>query len=64
MPNTQPETLLSSAEACELLNIDRSTLNRWVASGRIAPSQKLPGRTGAYLFTGSEVERARIEAAS
>ena len=51
--------LLESAETCELLNIDRSTLTRWVASGRIKPAMKLSGKTGAYLFDPSEVERVR-----
>ena len=62
MPN--PETLLTSAEACKALNIDRSTLNRWIAAGKVTPALKLPGRTGAYLFDPAHVEaKAREEAA-
>ena len=51
----KPDKLLSSAEVCDLLHIDRSTLSRWVAAGRIKPAHQLPGRTGAFLFYGSDV---------
>lgn len=44
------KSLISSAEACELLGIDRSTLTRWVAAGRINPAWQMPGETGARLF--------------
>jgi excisionase family DNA binding protein len=56
----QPK-LLTSSEAVEHLNIDRSTLTRWVASGRIEPAHKGPGRTGGYVFTADEVDRVRTE---
>jgi predicted site-specific integrase-resolvase len=59
-----PTVLLTSAEACERLdNIDRSTLSRWVLTGRITPVQKLPGLRGAFLFEPAEVERVRAELA-
>lgn len=54
-PMPKPEKLLSSAEVCDLLHIDRSTLSRWVAAGRIKPAHQLPGRTGAFLFNDSDV---------
>lgn len=59
MPKTN--TMLTSAEACELLAIDRSTLSRWVASGRIRSAFKMPGRTGGFLFAKAEVERVLAE---
>lgn len=59
MPKTTQQPLLSSVEVCERLNIDRSTLSRWVAAGRIHVAHRLPGRTGAFLFDASEVERAK-----
>lgn len=60
MSTTTP--LLNSAEACEALGgIDRSTLSRWVASGKIRPALKLPGVRGPYLFDPAEVERVRLE---
>jgi excisionase family DNA binding protein len=53
--------LMGSAEACEILRIDRSTLTRWVAKGRISPAQKLPGESGVYLFDPDEVDRVAAE---
>ena len=61
---TSPATLLTSAEVCERLGIDRSTLSRWVQTGRIAPAMKAPGLRGAYFFTDAEVERVKAEAAA
>ena len=58
------DSLMTSAEVCDRLGIDRSTLSRWVASGRIAYVHKLPGKTGPFLFTRKEVERVRAEYAA
>lgn len=55
---------MTSAEACEQLGIDRSTLSRWVATSRITPAFKLPGLRGAFMFDTSEVERVRAEVAA
>jgi len=49
--------LLGTAAAAEAIGIERSTLSRWVASGRMTPHMQLAGRTGAMLFTRSEVDR-------
>lgn len=49
--------LIGSAEMCEALGIDRGTLVRRIAAGKISPVQKLPGVTGAYVFTRAEMER-------
>lgn len=57
MPNATQ--LLSSADVCAALGIDRSTLTRWVQSGKVVPFQKLTGRTGAYLFTADEIDRVQ-----
>lgn len=59
MSTTPP--LLSSAEVCDALAIDRSTLSRWVAAGRIACLHKLPGPRGAFVFEASEVARVKAE---
>jgi excisionase family DNA binding protein len=53
--------LIGSAEACGILGIDRGTLIRWIASGRIHAVQKLPGQTGAYIFDRAEVTRVKTE---
>lgn len=52
--------LLGTAEACRLLEVNKSTLTRWVTAGRISAAQKLPGKNGAYLFDPAEVERVRV----
>jgi len=53
--------LLTSAEVCDELHIDRSTLSRWVASGRIEPIKKGAGLRGAFMFTRDAVESAKAE---
>jgi excisionase family DNA binding protein len=58
---SQTSSLLASAEVCERLGIDRSTLSRWVAAGRIMPAYKSPGTRGPFLFDASEVERVKRE---
>lgn len=55
--------LLTSSEVCDALNIDRSTLSRWVASERITPTMKMPGLRGPFLFDPAEVERVKGNAA-
>lgn len=52
-----PHNLLPSKTVCERLNIDRSTLSRWVATGKIVTATQLPGKTGAFLFDAAEVAR-------
>jgi predicted site-specific integrase-resolvase len=54
MPTPQ---LLSSIEVCELVGFDRSTLSRWIKDGTAQPAMRLPGKTGAYLFTPEEAAR-------
>lgn len=50
MPKNSPSHLIGSAEVCDLLKIDRSTLTRWVKDGRLTPVTKLPGLRGGYIF--------------
>lgn len=54
---TEATRYLSAAQTSERLGIDRSTLSRWIKDGTAAPAMRLPGKTGAYLFTPAEVER-------
>jgi len=52
------EDLIDSTAALEILGIDRSTLSRWVAAGRIEPVT----RVGAgFVFRASDVRRLRAE---
>lgn len=59
--------LLTTAQAAERAgNVHVRTIHRWVESGRLVPEHKLPGDTGAYLFTPEAVDAAvaREEVAS
>lgn len=56
-----PTDLLATVEAAEIIGVERSTLSRWAASGRIKVAHQLPGRNGAVLFARSEVERVAHE---
>lgn len=47
--------LIGTAKAANLLNVNRSTLTRLVASGDITPAMRLEGRGGALLFSPSDV---------
>lgn len=60
----QNPALVTSAQACEELGIDRSTLSRWVASGRIEPALKAPGARGSFFFDPAEVRRVKEEVAA
>lgn len=53
--------LLNSAEVCAQLGIDRSTLTRRVAAGRVPYAGKAPGVRGAYLFHRADIERLAAE---
>jgi excisionase family DNA binding protein len=59
-----PMDLIGSKQACNLLSIDRATLSRWVADGRLTYAHKLPGVNGAMLFRRSDIERLAQERAS
>jgi hypothetical protein len=53
---------VTTREAMEILGLTNpSTVARYVAEGKLAASRKLPGRTGAFLFLRSDVERFRDE---
>jgi excisionase family DNA binding protein len=61
---TKTPDLIGSAEAADMLGIDRSTLSRWIAAGRIKPYQKLPGATGSIVFDRAAVQRLADELAA
>ena len=51
MAQTNPhDNLIGSAEVCEWAGVDRSTLSRHIAAGKLTPAKQLPGRNGAFLF--------------
>lgn len=51
MPKPTTPGLIGSAQAAEILSIDRSTLTRWVKSNKIAPSLVGSGKTGEMFFS-------------
>ncbi len=59
MPKPTPDDLIGSADACDLLSINRSTLSRWVSAGKLTPTHRLRGTTGAFLFKREDVEALR-----
>ncbi len=42
--------LLTTTQVARELNIDKTTLTRWVAEGRLIAAHKLPHKNGAFLF--------------
>lgn len=59
--DADPVPELTSGEACTELDIDRSTLTRWVKSGRLNPTRQLPGKTGAFLFSAAEIATVKAQ---
>ncbi|HKV67672.1 MAG TPA: hypothetical protein VJN72_06250 [Gaiellales bacterium] len=59
---------VTAREAMEILGLTNpSTVARYVLERKLTPSRKLPGKTGAYLFWRTDIERyrdQRAEAAS
>lgn len=53
--------LIGAREACRILDVNRSTLTRWVEAGRLTPKVRLPGDNGAHLFDRGDVERLHAE---
>lgn len=53
-----PIDLITTAQAAEILRVSIATINRDVSLGRLPAHQKLPGRTGAYLFDRKVIEEA------
>jgi excisionase family DNA binding protein len=49
------EELIGTQEAAQILGVDRATVTRWANEGALE-SQKLPGVTGAHVFTRTNVE--------
>lgn len=53
---------ITTADAARLLGVHVATVSRMVASGRLVPAIKVPGKTGAFLFHPDDV--AAVKAAS
>lgn len=55
------EVIIYTAEAAEILAVDRATVTRWADSGKLPPIRKLPGKNGVYLFDAKVVRRVAAE---
>ena len=54
---TKPKLdLIGSAEVAKRARVDRATLSRDVALGKITPVAQLPGKNGAMLFDVADVD--------
>ena len=63
MPKTNTSELIGTREACDLLDIDKSTLSRWVAKGYLKPAMRLGSSpNSAMLFRRDDID-ALVDAA-
>ena len=57
MPDdTDDADLIGGTDALQILEIDKSTLSRWVAAGKLTPITRLSGPRGAFVFARADVE--------
>jgi predicted site-specific integrase-resolvase len=50
------DDIIGSTEACTILSIDKATISRWVAAGKLTPVLKLPRTNGAFLFKRADID--------
>jgi len=55
MSNT---SLIGTAKAARLLEVDRSTLTRWVKAGKVTPAIVVPGYKGPLLFDPTDLPQS------
>lgn len=56
----RPEDIVSTQEACKLLDITRPTLYSWIEQGKIKPWGKLGGHA-AWFFLKRELLNAKVQ---
>ncbi|GAB3988754.1 MerR family transcriptional regulator [Nocardioides marmoraquaticus] len=54
MHKTAP--LIGSAQAAEVLGVNRATFNRWVSAGKVPVAVEMAGATGARLFDAGVID--------
>lgn len=54
---SNPDELIGSKDACRILDVNRSTLTRWVKQGRVPLAHQLPGDNGVMLFRRADIDR-------
>ena len=55
MADMSRSELLGVSEAAEVLGVSKATVKRAALSGALKPAHKMPGDSGAYLFTRAAV---------
>jgi hypothetical protein len=58
---TDDDEFIGSSEACDILHVDRGTLVRRIAAGKLRYEYKSPGLRGPYVFRRGEVMRHAAE---
>ena len=53
----------TTAEAADVLGVDKRTVVRMVEDGRLTPALKFPTQTGGYQFERAEITCAKAEQA-
>lgn len=56
--------LMTTAQVATELEVDRSTVIRWVKSGKLQPVQTLPTAKGSHLFDPADISALIDEAHS
>lgn len=59
MIETMQTELIGTSEAAQRLGVDRSTVTRWVKSGRLMPAMTVPGYRGNFLFDPADLTEDR-----
>lgn len=52
----QPQPLIGTTEAARILDVDKATLTRWVASSRVPIVGRMPKANGALIFDRTVIE--------
>lgn len=53
--------ILTTRAVAERFGVTPSAVSRWVHAGKLEPMTKIPGLTGAYLFTREAVDAFAAE---
>jgi excisionase family DNA binding protein len=47
--------VITTAQACEILGVNRATISRWVTSGKLKPAFDPPTTSGGRLFYRADI---------
>lgn len=48
---------MTASEVAAAFGRDTRTISRWTREGRLTPTTKFPGKTGAYLYDASQIQK-------